>query len=354
MWRCARSTRLGFLKRRTESMSVSPCLDMYSIVSSVDANEIILPTNIQLNNENVETPTLLDSGAGGIFLDQNYARKLKVKEIMLTTPIVARNVDGTPNKKGTIRSYVNLQFKIGDKSFYERFYITGLGKQKMILGLPWLKRHNPLVDWTKGTLTWQTDKPREFSIKKMLLGRKKYEELEREQQPKINIFETDNSEQTNDTTPAHKLLVEEWNNWRNKSKDNKPTTDNTTPSRQDQQPTIEEVPDEEEQKNHTTTPIEEDRNEIFLELLETDTNDTDIWINAKTNLAMDLAIDVNLKKAEPKPEELVPKESHESRKFSIESRTPNTSLNLTFDGATTMFRSERKTNGKLLSRPTED
>jgi hypothetical protein len=161
---------------------------MYSIVSSVDANEIILPTTIQLNNENVETPTLLDSGAGGIFLDQNYARKLKVKEITLTTPIVARNVDGTPNKKGTIRSYVNLQFKIGDKSFYERFYITGLGKQKMILGLPWLKRHNPLVDWTKGTLTWQTDEPREFSIKKMLLGRKKYEELEREKQPKIETY----------------------------------------------------------------------------------------------------------------------------------------------------------------------
>ena len=62
---------------------------MYSIVSSVDANKIILPTNIQSNNENVETPTLLDSGAGGIFLDQNYARKLKVKEITLTNPIVA-------------------------------------------------------------------------------------------------------------------------------------------------------------------------------------------------------------------------------------------------------------------------
>src|ERR1700735_1976488 len=274
MWRGALFRSLGFLRRRTESTSVSPSLDMYSIVSSVDANEIILPTTIQLNNENVETPTLLDSGAGGIFLDQNYARKLKVKEITLTTPIVARNVDGTPNKKGTIRSYVNLQFKIGDKSFYERFYITGLGKQKMILGLPWLKRHNPLVDWTKGTLTWQTDKPREFSIKKMLLGRKKYEELEREKQPKIDIFATDNSKQTNEPTPAHKLLVEEWNNWRNKNRVNKPSTDDTT-TRQNQQPTIEEVPDEEERKNHTTTPIEEDRNKIFLKLLETDTSDTD-------------------------------------------------------------------------------
>src|SRR6202046_4898459 len=128
----------------------------------------------------------------------------------------------------------------------------------MISSLPWLKRHNPLVDWTKGTLTWRTDEPREFSIKRILLGRKKYEELEQEKQPKIDIFATDNSKQTNEPTPAHKLLAEEWNNWRNKNRDNKPTTDNTTPSRQDQQPTIEEVPDEEEQKNHTTTPIEED------------------------------------------------------------------------------------------------
>jgi len=27
----------------------------------------------------------------------------------------------------------------------------------MILGLPWLKKHNPLVDWKNGTLTWQTN-----------------------------------------------------------------------------------------------------------------------------------------------------------------------------------------------------
>jgi hypothetical protein len=83
-----------------------------------------LPTTIQLSEENVETPTLLDSRAGGVFLDQNYARKLKVKEIVLDKPIIARNVDGTLNKKGTIRTYVDLQFKIGEKQFKERFYIT--------------------------------------------------------------------------------------------------------------------------------------------------------------------------------------------------------------------------------------
>jgi len=145
-------------------------------VSSTDANEIVLPTTILLSEENVETPTLLDSGAGGVFLDQNYARKLKVKEIVLDKPIIARNVDGTLNKKGTIRTYVDLQFKIGEKQFKERFYITGLGKQKMILGLPWLKKHNPLVDWKNGTLTWQTNEFRNLPIRRLLLGRRKFEQ----------------------------------------------------------------------------------------------------------------------------------------------------------------------------------
>ena len=201
-----------------------------------------MPTSILLNEENVETQSLLDSGAGGIFLDQNYARKLKVKETTLDKPIIARNVDGTPNKRGTVKSYVNLQFKIGDKQFKERFYITGLGKQKMILGLPWLKKHNPSVDWKSGTLTWRTNEQQKLSIRRMLLGRKKWEQLEKE---------------------------------------------NCLP----------------------TSPPQEEKETIMVNLIETEPDD--IWINAKTNLAMDLAIDQNIKKENLTPEQIVPTEYHE-------------------------------------------
>ena len=33
--------------------------------------------------------------------------------------------------------------------------MTGLGKQKIILGYPWFKQNNPEIDWEKCTLTWQ-------------------------------------------------------------------------------------------------------------------------------------------------------------------------------------------------------
>jgi glucan biosynthesis protein len=38
----------------------------------------------------------------------------------------------------------------------ERFLITGLGNQKVILGSPWLRKHNPEINWKEGTLHWRT------------------------------------------------------------------------------------------------------------------------------------------------------------------------------------------------------
>ena len=35
------------------------------------------------------------------------------------------------------------------------FLVTGLGKHRINLGFPWLKKMNPIIDWQKGTLEWR-------------------------------------------------------------------------------------------------------------------------------------------------------------------------------------------------------
>jgi hypothetical protein len=70
----------------------------------------------------------------------------------LDEPVKAYNVDGTEKKRGMINAYVNLEFKLGDQKFNERFYVTGLGKQKIILGFSWLHKYNPIIDWKKGEI----------------------------------------------------------------------------------------------------------------------------------------------------------------------------------------------------------
>ena len=129
--------------------SVSPYLNIYSVtIAKILKNSIFVLIDIGLSKQTIET--LIDCGTGGLFIDQNFARKFKVKN--LKQPIKAFNVDGTKNKKGTVKSYVDLEFWIGHKKFKEQFYVTGLGKQRIILGFPWLNKYNPIIDWKKGEI----------------------------------------------------------------------------------------------------------------------------------------------------------------------------------------------------------
>ena len=122
---------------------------------------------IKIESETVETNALLDSGAGGEFIDQNYAKTLNLPLETLNKPIPAINVDGTLNKKGTIKHYVNLELEIFRQLQTIRLLVTGLGKQKILLGFPWLQKNNPIIDWQTGTFQWRSiHVPRKFDFRK--------------------------------------------------------------------------------------------------------------------------------------------------------------------------------------------
>ena len=55
---------------------------------------------------------LLDSGASGKFIDQNYVKTIGVKTKTLDKTIKVYNVDRTPNKQGTIRKYIKLNLEV--------------------------------------------------------------------------------------------------------------------------------------------------------------------------------------------------------------------------------------------------
>ena len=89
---------------------------MYHITAEhMQSNSFSIPVQIR-NDKNVKTLALIDSGAGGKFIDQNYVRKLGVKVQKLEQPLIARNVNGTRNKKGEITSFVNLNLIINRRT----------------------------------------------------------------------------------------------------------------------------------------------------------------------------------------------------------------------------------------------
>ena len=107
---------------------------------------------------------LIDSGAGEQFIDQNYVKKerFKIHQLPTTIQLQAFNVDGTENKRGTIKTYVDLELEINGRKIKTQLLITGLGKERIILGFPWLNQQNPDINWKTGEFTWRITKERRF------------------------------------------------------------------------------------------------------------------------------------------------------------------------------------------------
>ena len=143
---------------------------------------------------------------------------------------------------------MDLNIEIHGRTCKERFLVTGLGRQKIILGFPWLTKTNPIIDWQKGTLEWREPK----------LGK----EL-----PK-----------------PEKLL--------------RTTT------------TITEEEDEEEYLNSMQNPLDDTELSVLISTITGNTDNSE-WINSKSTMATKIPAEINVKKEILPLEEQVPKEFHE-------------------------------------------
>ena len=113
-----------------------------------------IPLFIKKEPKDVRTIALIDSGAGDIFIDEEFAKQQGIHLTRLQSPIAVYNVDGTPNRRGHITHFTWLDLEIAGKVVPTKLYATSLGKEHIILGLRWLKLSNPEIDWKKGTIAF--------------------------------------------------------------------------------------------------------------------------------------------------------------------------------------------------------
>ena len=122
-------------------------------VQSISKRRLSVPIKIETENNTENLVALVDCGAEGIFIDKRIAHKWRKRKT--PRPIRVYNVDGTINKEGEIDEQCLITFKMNGKCMTEWFYVSAIGKQTMILGLPWLEKHNPDVNWREKTLEFR-------------------------------------------------------------------------------------------------------------------------------------------------------------------------------------------------------
>jgi hypothetical protein len=104
------------------------------------------------SHSKAERQVLVDSGATDNFISSKLLKRMKIGSLQLKRPRTIWNIDGTHNKSGTIKSFVDLQVRCGSRIEEMKFLVTDLGEDEIILGYPWLAAFQLEINWKEAVL----------------------------------------------------------------------------------------------------------------------------------------------------------------------------------------------------------
>lgn len=103
-----------------------------------------------------QTPaTLIDSGSDAYIIDNDLALQVGVCPIHLPAPVPANALDGHLLRTVTHHTVPIHMLLSGNHHETIQFHILSSPRHLLLLGFPWLRCHNPHIDWTTGAiLSW--------------------------------------------------------------------------------------------------------------------------------------------------------------------------------------------------------
>ena len=106
-----------------------------------------IPIKISVNNQIIETTTIINCGTIRNFIDPGLVVMAEFPLQKLDRQVKAYNIDGTTNLKGNIvwETHVDLLFPKHQENI--KLMVLNLGRKQIILGMPWLKKWNPAINW---------------------------------------------------------------------------------------------------------------------------------------------------------------------------------------------------------------
>ena len=120
----------------------------------MDSEHFHIEITVSGKNRSKNITAMIDSGASTLFISKQFVRTNRVQTKRLVHAIPLYNIDGSRNKMGDITHIAELGLRIG--KHYEPkaiFTVADIGSEDAIIGIDWLRKHNPEIDWDQGKLT---------------------------------------------------------------------------------------------------------------------------------------------------------------------------------------------------------
>src|SRR5467141_2020669 len=128
-----------------------PLVDSVQISTALTSqSEVSFLVLVQVPGLSDPVSSLIDSGATSNFLDYSLAIALKFVLEPLDLPVALCLFDGKPMTAGFIHESVTTSVVFADGSIQPlSLLVTKLHPSApIILGLPWLRSTNPIIDWS--------------------------------------------------------------------------------------------------------------------------------------------------------------------------------------------------------------
>jgi hypothetical protein len=111
--------------------------------------------------------TLIDSGATNNFMNPRFVTDHEVPVVPLAQPIPVIGLDGAGLARGIQHTSSTLPMSIYGHPELIKFNILETGTYDIVLGIPWLRKHNPSINWQTERITFNR-----------CICKKEYEEFE--------------------------------------------------------------------------------------------------------------------------------------------------------------------------------
>jgi hypothetical protein len=133
---------------------------MISSVGPYRKNEkVILRVKIKgKDGKEHTTMAMIDCGATENFIDRTFAEQQQLPLTKKTVPRRVLAVDGRELVGGPVTHEATVTLTIDDHREEIKLHCITIGNSPIIVGLPWLRKHNPNINWKEGRVTFDSEK----------------------------------------------------------------------------------------------------------------------------------------------------------------------------------------------------
>jgi len=130
-----------------------------------DKDHIMVQIQLHGEKQSVTINAMIDSGATEDFVDREVCNKHRIKMIKAKNPREIYLADGKPSGMGPVTHLTKVPMDISSHRELATFQVANLQKHEVILGMPWLREHNPTIDWNDKRITFNSERSTTWCLK---------------------------------------------------------------------------------------------------------------------------------------------------------------------------------------------